>query len=80
MRDLKIKKADAIAQGEDAVAIWGLWDQIEHTYGVLYRKWHAEEINGTQKHFVVPHGLRETVSEQLYDFQLSGAIKFNKGP
>ena len=25
LRDLKIKKANAIAQGEDAVAMWGLW-------------------------------------------------------
>ena len=27
--DLKIKKANAIAQREDAVAIWGLWDSID---------------------------------------------------
>ena len=35
LRDLKIKKANAIAQGEDAVAMWGLWDQMELTDGVL---------------------------------------------
>ena len=38
LRDLKIKKANAIAQGEDAVAMWGLWDQMELTDGVLYRE------------------------------------------
>ncbi|XP_075243882.1 SCAN domain-containing protein 3-like [Convolutriloba macropyga] len=38
LRDLKVKKANALAQGEDAVAIWGLWDQMELTNGVLYRK------------------------------------------
>ena len=27
-RDLKIKKANVIAQGEDAVAFWSLWDQM----------------------------------------------------
>ena len=35
LRDLKIKKTNAIAQGEDAVAMWGLWDQMELTDGVL---------------------------------------------
>ena len=28
LRDFEIKKANAIAQREDAVAIWGLWDQM----------------------------------------------------
>ena len=37
LRDLKIKKANAIAQGEDAVAMWGLWDQMKMTDDVLYR-------------------------------------------
>ena len=72
LRDLKIKKANAIAQGEDAVAMWGLWDQMELTDGVLYRKWHVEGSNTTQKQLVVPQGLRETVSEQLHDSKLSG--------
>ena len=49
LRDLKIKKADAIAQREDAVAMWGLWYQLELTDGVLYRKWHVEGSNTTQK-------------------------------
>ena len=48
LRDLKIKKANAIAQGEDAVAMWGLWDQMELTDGVLYRKWQVEGSNTTQ--------------------------------
>ena len=72
LRDLKIKKANAIAQGEDAVAMWGLWDQMELTDGVLYRKWHVEGSNTTQKQLVVPQGLRETVLEQLHDSKLSG--------
>ena len=58
LRDLKIKKANAIAQGEDAVAIWGLQDQMELTDGVLYRKWHVEGSNTTQ--------------QQLHDSKLSG--------
>ena len=37
LRDLKIKKANAIAQREDAVAMWGFWHQMELTDGVLYR-------------------------------------------
>ena len=72
LRDLKIKKANAIAQGEDAVAMWGLWDQMELTDGVLYRKWHVEGSNTTQKQLVVPQGLRETVLDQLHDSKLSG--------
>ena len=72
LRDLKIKKANAIAQREDAVAIWGLWDQMELTDGVLYRKWHMEGSNITQKQLVVPQGLRETVLEQLHDSKLRG--------
>ena len=72
LRDLKIKKANAIAQGEDEVAMWGLWDQMELTDGVLYRKWHVEGSNTTQKQLVVPQGLRETVLEQLHDSKLSG--------
>ena len=71
LRDLKIKKTNAITQGEDAVAIWGLCDQMKLTDGVLYRKWHVEGSNGTQKQFVVPHGLRETVLDQLHDFKHS---------
>ena len=67
MRDLKIKKANAIAQDEDAVVIWGLWDQMELTDGVLYRNWNVEGSNGTQKNLSVPQGLRETVLNQLYD-------------
>ena len=46
--------------------IWGLWDQMELTDGVLYRKWHVEGSNTTQKQLVVPQGLRETVLEQLF--------------
>ena len=72
LRDLKIKKANAIAQGEAAVAIWGLWDQMELTDGVLYRKWYVEGSSTTQKQLVVPQGLRETVLEQLHDSELSG--------
>ena len=72
LRDLKIKKANALTQGEDAVAMWGLWDQMELTDGVLYRKWHLEGSNTTQKQLVVPQGLRETVLEQLHDSKLSG--------
>ena len=72
LRDLKIKKANAIAQGEDAVAIWGLWDQMELTAGVLFRKWYVEGSNTTQKQLVAPQGLRETVLEQLHDSKLSG--------
>ena len=60
LRDLKIKKANAIAQGEDAVAMWGLWDQMELTDGVPYRKWHVEGSNTTQKQLVVPQGLRDS--------------------
>ena len=72
LRYLKIKKANAIAQGEDAVAMWGLWDQMELTDGLLYRKWNVKGSNATQKQFVVPQGLRETVLEQLHDSKLSG--------
>ena len=72
LKDLKIKKANAIAQGEDAVAMWGLWDQIELTDGVLNRKWHVEGSNTNQKQLAVPQGLRETVLEQLHDSKLSG--------
>ena len=61
LRYLKIKKANAIAQGEDAVAIWGLWDRMELTDGLLYRKWNVKRSNATQKQLVVPQGLRETV-------------------
>ena len=71
-RYLKIKKANAIAQWEDAVAIWGFWDQMELTDGVLYWKWHVEGSNTTQKQLVVPQGLRETVLEQLHDSKLCG--------
>ena len=71
LRDLKIRKANAIAQ-EDAVPMWGLWDQMEKTDGVLYRKWHVEGSNTTQKQLVVPQGLRETVLEQIHDSKLSG--------
>ena len=53
LKDLKIKKANAIAQ-EDAVAMWGLWDQMDLTDGVLYRKWYVEGSNTTQKQLVVP--------------------------
>ena len=56
LRDLKIKKANAIAQGEDAVVMWGLWDQMKLTDGVLYMKWHVEGSNTTQKQLVVPQG------------------------
>ena len=35
LRDFKIKKADAIAQGEDAIAMWGIWEQMKLTAGVL---------------------------------------------
>ena len=72
LRDLKIKKANEIAQGQDAVATWCLWDQIEMTNGVLYRKWHVEGSNRTQKQLVVPQKLGETVLEQLHDSKLNG--------
>ena len=73
LRDLKIKKANAIAQGEDAVAMSsGLWDQMELTDGVLYRKWHVKGSNTTQKQLVVPQGFRETVLEKLHDSKLCG--------
>ena len=72
LRDSKIKKANAIAQGEDAVAMWGLLDQLEQTDGVLYRKWHVEGSNTTQKQLVVPQGLRKTVLERFHDSKLSG--------
>ena len=72
LRDIKIKKANALAQGDDAEAIWGLWDQMELTDGVLYRNWHVEGCNTTQKQLVVPQGLRETVLEQLHDSKLNG--------
>ena len=45
---------------------------MELTNGVLYRKWHVEGSNTTQKQLVVPQGLRETVLEQLHDSKLSG--------
>ena len=70
LRYLKIKRANAIAQGEDAVVICGLCDQMEMTDGVLYRKWHVEGSNTNQ--LVVQQGLRETVLEQLHDSKLSG--------
>ena len=59
--------------------MWGLSDQMELTDGVLYRKWHKEGSNTTQKQLVVPQGLRETVLEQLYDSKLSrGHFIFQK--
>ena len=72
LRDLKIDKATAIAQRKDAVAMWGLWDQMELTDGVLYRKWHVEGNNTARKQLVLPQELRETVWEQLHDSKLSG--------
>ena len=56
LRDLKIKKANAIAQGEDAGAIWGLWEQMELTDGMLYRKRQVVESNTTQKQLVATAG------------------------
>ena len=72
LRDLKTKKANAIAQGEDAVAIRGLWDQMNLIDGVLCMKWHVEGRNGTQKQLAVPQALRETILEQLHNSKLSG--------
>ena len=72
LRDLKIKKANAIAHGKDAVAMWGLWDHVELTDDVLYRKWHVEGSSTTQKQFVVKQGLIEMVLDQLHDSKLSG--------
>ena len=69
LSDLKIKKAIAIAQSEDAVVIWEPCDQTEITDGVLYRKSHVDESYGKQNQLVVPQGLRETVLEQLYDLK-----------
>ena len=52
--------------------MWGLRDQMELTDGMLYRKWHVEGSNTTQKQLVVPQGFSETVLEQLQKSKLSG--------
>ena len=39
---LNVKKAAAIAAGEDAVALWSVWEQLELADGLLYRKWLVE--------------------------------------
>ena len=69
---LNVKKSAAIAAGEDAVALWSVWEQLELADGVLYRKWLVEETNTNIRQFVVPISLREKVLEQLHDSKISG--------
>ena len=72
LMELKAKKSAAIERGEDAVSMWSLWDQLELSNGILYRKWHLEGTNKTVKQLVVPEVLREMVLEQMHDSKLSG--------
>ena len=56
---LNVKKTAAIAAGEDALALWCVWEQLEFAEGVLYRKWLIEGTNSNVRQFVVPISLRE---------------------
>ena len=72
LMELKAKKSAVIERGEDSVSMWSLWDQLELSNGILYRKWHLEGTNKTVKQLVVPEVLREMVLEQMHDSKLSG--------
>ena len=76
---LNLRKAVAIAAGEDAVALWCVGEQLELAEGILYLTWLIEGKNCNVRQFVVPTSLRERVLEELHESKISrGPFAFQK--